>query len=59
MVCKFLYFEVIILTCISVLSSGPEMFCKKDVFTNFSKFIGNQNHSLIDFTHKRDCVCHD
>ena len=38
-------------------SSCPEMFCKKSIPKNFVKFTGKQNHSLIDFTYLKDCVC--
>ena len=34
-------------------------FCKKGVLRNFAKFTGKQNHFLIDFTYKNDCVSHD
>ena len=38
-------------------SSRPEVFCKKGILRNFTKFTGKQNHSLIDFVYKKDCVC--
>ena len=37
-------------------SSCPEVFCKKGVLRNFGKFTGKQNHSLIGFAYKTDCV---
>ena len=61
--CKLFYFEVIILTCILILTEAVAQRClfyKKGVLRNFAKFTGTQNHSLnslIDFAYKKDSVC--
>ena len=53
-VCKFIYFEVIISTCISILKS---FFCTVIFCWMCCWQVIKQNHSLIQFKCKNSCVC--
>ena len=56
-VCKFVKFEFIILTCISILTEAVPRGCSvKGILRNFAKITGKQKQSLIDLAYMNDFV---
>ena len=54
---KFVLFEVIILTCISILTEAVPWGCSvKGILRNFAKITGKQKQSLIDLAYMNDFV---